>query len=207
MEGNNNPTPQPQGAQGDNQAGAGGTLLGGNGGENNQQGQQGQGSQNPAPQPQGAGAQENTVPEKYEYDVPETWDEAYKTKVEAIAKENKLNNEQMKKFAEMAQNEHQAFLEQREKNMQGWVNELKQDPDFAGENYNQSVQYALMGLKHVDPKGELKSVLEESGYGSHPAVVKAMFKIGKMLDNDKIAGKGSRSSSQSPVWERMYNNQ
>lgn len=202
MEGNNNPTPQPQGEHGEN-AGAGGTLLGGNA----ETPPQGQAGQSQAPQPQGAGAQENTVPEKYEYDVPETWDEAYKTKVEAIARENKLNNEQMKKFAEMAQNEHQAFLEQREKNMQSWVNELKQDPDFAGENYNQSVQYALMGLKHIDPKGELKSVLEESGYGSHPAVVKAMFKIGKMLDNDKIAGKGSRSSSQSPVWERMYNNQ
>lgn len=172
-----------------------------------QTGQDGQGSQGTATQPQGQaqGGQENTVPEKYEYEVPDTWDEAYKAKVESIARENKLSNEQMKKFAEIAQNEHQAFIEARKKSMEAWEHELKQDQDFSSKNFNTAVQYARMGLEHIDTNGELKKVLEESGYGSHPAVVRAMYKIGKMLDNDKIVGKGGGNTNEVPLWDRLYN--
>ena len=192
--------PAPQGANGQDQGIQGGanTVLGGTPpAPNEPQGQNGQGTQTPpAPQPE--------VPEKYEYEIPDTWDEAYTAKVESIAKENKLTNEQMKVFAGFAQKEHQAAMQERQNNMQKWENDLRQEPEFAGENYNQAVQYAKMGLKHIDPKGELFSVLEESGYGSHPAVVKAMYQIGKMLDNDKFAGKGSGKDSTSPIWARMY---
>lgn len=172
-----------------------------------QTGQDGQGSQGTATQPQGQaqGGQENTVPEKYEYEVPDTWDEAYKAKVESIARENKLSNEQMKKFAEIAQNEHQAFIEARKKSMEAWEHELKQDKDFSSKNFNTAVQYARMGLENIDTNGELKKVLEESGYGSHPAVVRAMYKIGKMLDNDKIVGKGGGNTNEVPLWDRLYN--
>lgn len=167
---------------------------------NEQTGQNGQGTQTPpAPQPE--------VPEKYDYEIPDTWDEVYTAKVESIAKAHKLNNEQMKAFAEYAQQEHQAAMQERQNNMQKWENELRQAPEFAGENYNQAIQYAKMGLKHIDTTGELFSVLEESGYGSHPAVVKAMFKIGKMLDNDKIAGKNGNNAGNVPLWDRLYNKQ
>lgn len=162
----------------------------------NEQGQNGQGTATPPEQ--------GAVPEKYDYEIPDTWDEAYTAKVESIAKAHKLNNEQMKAFAEYAQQEHQVAMQERQNNMQKWENELRQAPEFAGENFNQAVQYALMGLNHIDPKGELKTVLEESGYGSHPAVVKAMYQIGKMLDNDKFAGKGNGKDSTSPTWARMY---
>lgn len=89
--------------------------------------------------------------------------------------------------------------------MEAWEHELKQDQDFASKNFNTAVQYARMGLENIDTTGELKKVLEESGYGSHPAVVRAMYKIGKMLDNDKIVGKGGGNTNEVPLWDRLYN--
>lgn len=149
---------------------------------------------------------QNTLaaPEKYDYEIPDTWDENYKQQVESIAKEHNLTNEQMKAFALHAKKEHERFMQVRQENMDKWAKELKQDPDFAGENFQTSVQYALKGLAHVDPKGELLQVLEQSGYGSHPAVVRAMYKIGKMLDNDSIVNGSAKSAAQKPLWDRLY---
>lgn len=148
--------------------------------------------------------QKNAVPEKYDYQKPDAWNDEYCANVERIAKENNLSNEQMKVFAAYAQKEHEKFLETRQENMQRWENELKQDPDFAGENFKNAVQYAGMGLKHIDTNGDLQKVLEESGYGSHPAVVRAMYKIGKMLDNDNNIKTTNNAVKDVPLWDRLY---
>ncbi len=182
-------------------AGSGASLPGDNGTSATQE-QNAQAPQGKETEKQAA-RDEPYVPETYDYDVPQTWDGAYKEKVESIAKAHKLTNEQMKAFAVYAQKEHEAFMQERQNNMEKWESELKKDPDFAGENFNTAVQYAAAGLRHIDTDGSLAKVLEESGYGSHPAVVKAMHKIGKMLNNDSIVGKGG-SAKDVPLWDRLY---
>lgn len=191
----------------------GGTLLasekspssgiGADGGENKTQENRGnvQGQEN---QKGIEGQNMPAVPEKYDYEIPDSWDEAYKEQVESIAKAHKLTNEQMQAFALHAKKEHERFMQARQDNMDKWAKELKQDPDFAGENFQVSVQYAVKGLAHIDPKGELAQVLEQSGYGSHPAVVRAMYKIGKMLDNNSIVKGGTRSAGEVPLWDKLY---
>ena len=42
---------------------------------------------------------------------------------------------------------------------------------------------------------ELKGILEETGYGNHPAVLRLFHQIGKLLGEDNIVG-GGRSRQQ-----------
>lgn len=155
---------------------------------------------------QNAAEGEKTDPEQFELKIPEQYGEARGVFVE-MAKDMDLSQEQTQKMidrygAELGRQE-QMRLEARNAQVLKWHAELKNDPEFGGQNFGANVEYYRRGVRHIDPKGELTAILEQSGYGSHPVVVKAIAQIGREVGEDRIIGRGVTSDDRS-LADRYY---
>lgn len=78
-----------------------------------------------------------------------------------------------------------------------WVEQLKADPDIGGAKFNQSVGLAIKALDRF-AGNEFRQLLDETGLSSHPAMVRAFYKIGKAMAEDEIqSGQGKAPVPQS----------
>lgn len=84
----------------------------------------------------------------------------------------------------------QSAVQAAEKQQTDWVQAIKQE--WAGK-FDENMNYARLALKDFGSK-ELIQALEESGFGSHPEVVKSFAQIGRMLADDKARSGTSGSS-------------
>lgn len=156
----------------------------------------------PAAQPQGA-------PEKYEFSLPEGYqaDSAVMDKFQGIARELNLTQEQAQKLvaldAERVAASGEAQKAQFAQQVDAWVGELKNDQTFGGANFDGNVKVAQKAMADFGTP-ELKQMLETSGLGSHPEVVRLFHRIGQQLGEGAV----HRESTQVPAgqgWaQRMY---
>jgi 3-oxoacyl-ACP reductase-like protein len=83
-----------------------------------------------------------------------------------------------------------AQQEAQQKTIAGWVTEVKADPEVAGadgKQFDANMAAAVRAVK--DFGGEpLVKLLNESGLGNHPLLVKAFVAIGKARAEDRIGG-------------------
>ncbi|MCD7984138.1 MAG: hypothetical protein LUG19_07785 [Desulfovibrio sp.] len=150
-------------------------------------------------------------PETFNLVMPEDsgYGEAEKTEFVAMARELGLTEKQTQRIVEKSARARSAGLEAqraaRDRQVEEWNRALREDRDFGGAGFTANVQYFLAGVKHVDPDGSLTQLLEDTGYGSHPAVVKALAKIGRQLDSDRLIGRGVAADDRQ-LAERYFNN-
>lgn len=86
---------------------------------------------------------------------------------------------------------------------QGWITASKTDPEFGGDKLNESLALSRKGLEAVGTP-ELTKLLDESGLGNHPEVIRAFVKVGKAYSEDGfVAGNGGETRSDSAA-KRMY---
>lgn len=144
------------------------------------------------------------VPENYEFKLQEgfTLPKDVAEEIAPILKGMKLSQEQAQQLADahmsIVKKERKAAEEFKTQLVQGWRDELKNDPDFGGANFDKNSGYARRALKFMqssDPKeaAELKDFLDHSGFGNAPPVIKAFARLGKRLAEDGILGGGEAS--------------
>lgn len=205
------------------------SLLGGEPAAEPQPGTEGEGqpvdAQEPAPQ-EGEGEEggkapkdgdddgkgEDGPPEKYEFTAPEGYegelDQDALSELEPVARELGLTNEQANKLvavqAKHLQAQQARQQEQLTSTMEGWVNDLKNDAEFGGANFDKNAKVAQKALEAFGSP-ELKQLLNESGLGSHPELVKAFHKIGLKISEDTME-RGTGGVGARPIEERLYGN-
>lgn len=97
----------------------------------------------------------------------------------------------------------QAETDARLKQSQAWADEVKNDPDIGGERYQASVETAVKVIQAFgDPT--LTGLLNDSGLGNHPALVKFCHRIGKAISEDKFVLPGSQSSTGRKSNEEVF---
>ena len=89
--------------------------------------------------------------------------------------------QQAAKVGKQTQDMSEAFTKQ----IETWENEAKADKDIGGDAFGANLATAK---KAIDAFGDdaLKSVLNESGLGSHPAVIKFAVNAGKALSDAPV---------------------
>lgn len=113
--------------------------------------------------------------------------------VAAYAKARGLSNEAAQEVLAQRHDAVKAFHESatqkfRERATQ-WVNEAKADKSLAGEqgqDFDANAGLAKRALNHFFGK-ELDAVLNETGYGNHPAILRGFLKIAKAMGEDTLA--------------------
>ena len=140
------------------------------------------------------------VPDAYEFTLPEGY---------AMSDEQSAAATELFKSLGLSQSAAQALLEfdaqraaitgeaqmeQARQQVQAWGEELKNDPDFGGAKFQESVAVSNKALTEFGTP-ELSTFLKESGLGSHPAVVKFFHNVGKQLGEGQL----HRSNTELPA--------
>lgn len=136
------------------------------------------------------------APEKYDLKAPEgiVLDTAAVEEFSVIAKELNLTNDQAQKFANVAAAMEQRRAEAHVKTVKEWAEQSKGDKEIGGDAFDTNMSTAR---KFMDTFGspELKQLLDVSGFGNHPEVVKLFVKAGKRFGEDGFVASGNRAAT------------
>jgi hypothetical protein len=76
-----------------------------------------------------------------------------------------------------------------------WVQSSEADPEFGGDKLKPSLETAKRALDSFGSPA-FKELLESSGLGSHPEMIRLLWKAGKAISEDSFVG-GQRTAKQS----------
>ena len=85
-----------------------------------------------------------------------------------------------------------------------WLEETKADPEFAGEKLNEHCEFAKRAINEFGGE-EMHKILNETGYGNHPGVLRTFAKIGRLMQSDKLINSSSSYEATSTA-EILYPN-
>lgn len=79
---------------------------------------------------------------------------------------------------------------------QRWESEVRNDPELGGANFDKTVETASKVIQSFgDPA--LTQLLNDSGLGNHPALVKFCHRIGQAISEDRLVLPGSQTETAS----------
>jgi len=112
----------------------------------------------------------------------------------ALAGDAKLSQEQAQKVVDIGVKLQQKWAADQAKAMEGareqWAQASNTDKEFGGEKLAENLSVAKTALdKFGSP--ELKQLLNDSGLGNHPEVIRFFYRAGKAISNDRIVSGGN----------------
>lgn len=149
------------------------------------------------------------VPEQYEFAAPEgvQLDEAQVAAFTEVAKELSLSQEAAQKIIDkMAPAMQARQLEVLQKARTDWAEATKADQEFGGEKLQENLAVAK---KAMDAFGspELRKLLNESGLGNHPELIRVFYRAGKAISEDGFVPGGRTNAAPVDPAKRLFPNQ
>jgi hypothetical protein len=133
--------------------------------------------------------EEFTMPEGIELDA--TISDEFK----GVAKELNLSQDQAQKVVDLAAQMRQRDVETIIETRQSWIDETKADKEIGGDKLEATLSVAKRALDaHGSP--QFIELLNQSGLGNHPEVVRFMAKVGRTVAEDKVVGGGNGAVPQ-----------
>lgn len=86
-----------------------------------------------------------------------------------------------------------------------WREQVTADSEIGGDKLNESLATAKKALTQFGGD-EMLQLLEETGFGDHPAVIRTFNKIGKAISEDSFVAAGQRASAPVTPAKTMYPN-
>lgn len=156
-----------------------------------------------------AEAKANEVPDTYEaYKLPDgvQVDEALLGEFNTVAKELGLTQAQAQKLVDLqaktaaaGETGREEFLAKALKTQSDtWVNEIKNDPELGGAKFDATVSTAVKAISTFFGD-DFRELLNDSGIGNNPALIRGMHKIGLAISEDKLVIPGSDASATEEV--------
>ena len=87
--------------------------------------------------------------------------------------------------------------------VESWREETARDAELGGERFESSVARAQLALARFDQGGKIGRLLEASGYGNHPDIVRFFNRLADAVMED-VPAPGSADAGLAPLEERMY---
>jgi hypothetical protein len=146
------------------------------------------------------------VPEAYDLKMPDgiELDKASADEFTTIAKELKLDQATAQKLADVAAKQAQRQVEAHTKLVESWVEQVKADKDLGGDKLEENLGTARKALDMFGTP-ELRDVLNATGFGNHPAIIRAFLKVGKAISEDRFVT-GSPSGPTTDPAKKMFPN-
>lgn len=148
------------------------------------------------------------APEKYEFKQTESAPVGAEvlTAFEAAARELNLPQDKAQavidKLAPAMQAHNAAQLETART---GWAEAAKTDKEFGGDKLPENLGFAKKALDQFGTP-ELKGLLESSGLGNHPEVIRLFVKAGKAISEDRFVSGGSGNTPSDNKAKSLYPN-
>jgi hypothetical protein len=167
-----------------------------------------------APKP-GDKPAEEAKPVEYEFKLPDgvEFKGELLDELKTTAKELGLTQEQAQRVADLGAKQAQGFaaqlVEQQKTMTAEWAQQTTTDKEIGGDKLPENLAIAKKALDAFGTP-ELKTLLNQSGFGNHPDVVRFMVKAGKAISEDGKLITGSAAQADraaKPIENRLYPNQ
>lgn len=86
---------------------------------------------------------------------------------------------------------------------QQWISTAKADKEFGGDKLQENLGVARKALDSFGTQ-ELRALLEESGLGNHPEIIRFMYRAGSAISGDRYVG-GSQSTGKAASGQKSFN--
>jgi hypothetical protein len=137
------------------------------------------------------------APEKYEFKAPEGKQldaETIKTFSEVAKELNLTQDAAQKMLTAMSDKLGTQQAAQIESVRSQWAESSKSDKEFGGDKITENLSVAKKALDTFGT-AELRSLLNDSGLGNHPEVIRFMYRAGKAISEDRYVGSSTGSSN------------
>jgi len=150
------------------------------------------------------------APDKYEFnakvaDAPNELDPEVLTAFGEVAKELNLPQEAaqkvLDKVAPVMQERQTKAVEQVKLD---WANESQSDEEFGGESLSENLTVAKQSLDAFGTDS-LKSLLQETGLGNHPEIIRFMYRAGKAISEDSYVGNSEGANAKGNSMPKDFN--
>lgn len=145
------------------------------------------------------------IPEAYKLELPKDslLNPAKLAEVAEFAKANKFTNEEAQKVLERESATIAAYVDEAKKQaeeawnktMEDWINELKDDKEYGGDNFGKNAELSKRVVDRF-ADDQFKKDLIETGYGNHPGFNRFMAKLGKAMSEDQFVTAGAPPASK-----------
>lgn len=119
-----------------------------------------------------------------------------------LAKDLKLTQDQAQKLLDLDVKRADAHKSALSQASVAWQEASKTDKEFGGEQLAENMGFAKKALDAFGTP-ELKSLLDQSGLGNHPEIIRAFYRAGKAISEDKLVVGGTASSTPADA-RRVY---
>lgn len=150
------------------------------------------------------------APESYDLKLPEN---AILTTTESVAEFAKAQNytqEQAQAALEYANSQvkeyHDGLLTQSQEKRAEWKTQAETDSEYGGEAFKANAELASRAVERF-ASSELKTILNESGYGNHPELVRMFVNIGKAMGEDNFESGNKGGTQNTDLASRIYPSQ
>ena len=150
------------------------------------------------------------APDKYEFnakvaDAPDELDPEVLTAFGEVAKELNLPQEAAQKVLDKVapvMQERQAKAAEQVR--LDWANESQSDKEFGGESLNDNLTVAKQSLDAFGTDA-LKSLLQDTGLGNHPEIIRFMYRAGKAISEDSYVGNSEGANAKGNSMPKDFN--
>jgi len=143
-------------------------------------------------------AQEAGAPEEYQnFDTPEVFavNEESLTDYQTWAKENNLTQDQAQAGVDIVTKMREAEMTQWVEQQKAWVEQAKSDKEYGGENFDQNISTAVKARDSFGTS-EFSEMLDNSGLGNHPEMIRFLNRVGKAISEDKVVVSGANAGQK-----------
>lgn len=135
-------------------------------------------------------------------------DATYLEQTKAMAKDLGLTQEAAQKLVERDNAMMAGFVQQHQtkwnEQVVQWEGVVKSDKEIGGNNFQSSVSDARTALDKFGTP-EFKQMLNQSGYGNHPELIRLLSRVGKAMREDKMVTTSSQPArDQKSFAEAFY---
>jgi hypothetical protein len=136
---------------------------------------------------------ENKAPEEYkEFTAPEgvKFDDVVLSDLKTVAKELNLSQEAAQKIVDLGAKLAQRQAEAASALRSEWVEKTKADKEIGGDALDENRAVAVRALEAFGTP-ELNKLLQDTGLHEHPEMIRAFYRAGKAISDDKLVTSGS----------------
>ena len=127
-----------------------------------------------------------------------------------MAAEAGLTQEQAQKFVNIGVQMQQQWADEQSSAIKAageqWAQLSQKDSEFGGQVLEENLGVAKQALDKFGTP-ELKQLLNDSGFGNHPEVIRVFYRVGKAISNDKFVGGGQGAAQPRDPASILFPNQ
>ena len=152
-----------------------------------------------------AEAKPEGAPEKYEFKAEEgkEFDPVVLEKFGEVAKELNLSQDNAQKLIDkIAPALAERQMAQLESAKAAWAESARSDKEYGGDKLTENLAVAQKAMNQFGSP-ELRTLLNESGLGNHPEIIRAFYRAGKAISEDSYVPNGQGGAPSDPA-KRMF---